>query len=253
MCAPVTRFGNQAGSTQGLRLTAADWAPLEVASTGAWTGAPAYHPEMLLSVWLAGFMSNVRSVRALEAACRDQLPFRWLTGNQLPDHNTLWRFYDGHRCHLPQLFQLTVKTAWKAGLVDLALMAVDGTKVAGNVARAGMQDAEALAALEGQAAARSAELTAQLDAEGATAAPRLPPELRQARALQDRVTAARKVVEAVDGPKQASPVDADARLLPTRQAGRGVQRAGGGGGHPTGRGSPAGTGHRGGGRGHGGA
>ncbi len=198
-------------------LTAADWAPLEVASTGAWTGAPAYHPEMLLSVWLAGFMSNVRSVRALEAACRDQLPFRWLTGNQLPDHNTLWRFYDGHRSHLPQLFQLTVKTAWKAGLVDLALMAVDGTKVAGNVARAGMQDAEALAALEGQAAARSAELTAQLDAEGATAAPRLPPDVRQARALQDRVTAARKVVEAVDGPKQANPVDADARLLPTRQ------------------------------------
>ena len=96
-------------------------------------------------------------------------------------------------------------------------MAVDGTKVAGNVARAGMQDAEALAALKGQAAARSAELTAQLDAEGATAAPRLPPDVRQARALQDRVTAARKVVEAVDGPKQANPVDADARLLPTRQ------------------------------------
>ena len=82
-------------------LTAADWAPLEVASTGAWTGAPAYHPEMLLSVWLAGFMSNVRSVRALEAACRDQLPFRWLTGNQLPDHNTLWRFYDGHQVTFP--------------------------------------------------------------------------------------------------------------------------------------------------------
>lgn len=198
-------------------LTAADWAQLGVAASSAWTGAPAYHPEVLLSVWLAGFMSGVRSVRALEAACRDQLSFRWLTGNQLPDHNTLWRFYDVHRTQLPHLFQVTVKTAWKAGLVDLALMAVDGTKVAGNVARAGMRDAEALAALEEQVAARTAELGAQVDAEGATAAPRLPPELRQTRALQERVTAARQAVTAADGPAQANPVDADARLMPTRQ------------------------------------
>ncbi len=198
-------------------LTSADWAQLGVASRGAWTGAPAYHPEVLLSVWLAGFMSGVRSVRALEAACRDQLSFRWLTGNQVPDHNTLWRFYAVHRTQLPQLFQLTVKTAWKAGLVDLALLAVDGTKVAGNVARAGMQDAEALVALQMQVAARTAELVAQVEAEGATAAPRLPPELRQTRALQDRVTAARQAVTAEDGPTRANPVDADARLLPTRQ------------------------------------
>ena len=198
-------------------LTSADWAQLGVAARSAWTGAPAYHPEVLLSVWLAGFMSGVRSVRALEAACRDQLSFRWLTGNQVPDHNTLWRFYAVHRTQLPQLFQLTVKTAWKAGLVDLALLAVDGTKVAGNVARAGMQDAEALVALQMQVAARTAELVAQVEAEGATAAPRLPPELRQTRALQDRVTAARQAVTAEDGPTRANPVDADARLLPTRQ------------------------------------
>ena len=198
-------------------LTAADLARLGVAAEGAWTGAPAYQPDLLLSVWLAGFMSGVRSVRALEAACRDQLSFRWLTGNQTPDHNTLWRFYDVHRTQLRHLFQVTVKTAWKAGLVDLALMAVDGTKVAGNVARAGMQDAAALAALAEQVDVRVSELEAQGDAGGATAAPRLPTELRQARALQERVTAARNAVAAEGGPHQANPVDADARLMPTRQ------------------------------------
>ena len=43
-------------------------------------GAPAYHPRALLSVWLYGFMTGVRSCRKLEAACRDQIPYLWLTG-----------------------------------------------------------------------------------------------------------------------------------------------------------------------------
>ena len=38
-------------------------------------GAPAYHPRALFSVWLYGFMTNVRSCRKLEAACRGQVPY----------------------------------------------------------------------------------------------------------------------------------------------------------------------------------
>ena len=48
-------------------------------------GAPAYHPR---AVWLYGFMTGVRSSRKLEAACRDQIPYLWLTGCQRPDHVT---------------------------------------------------------------------------------------------------------------------------------------------------------------------
>ena len=74
-----------------------DWGELEVEIDGEVLGAPAYHPRALLSVWLYGFMTGVRSCRKLEAACRDQIPYLWLTGWQHPDHNTLWRFYRGHR------------------------------------------------------------------------------------------------------------------------------------------------------------
>ncbi len=74
-----------------------DWAELGVKIDGEVLGAPAYHPRALLSVWLYGFMTGVRSCRKLEAACRDQIPYLWLTGWQHPDHNTLWRFYKGHR------------------------------------------------------------------------------------------------------------------------------------------------------------
>ena len=70
-----------------------DWIELGVQPDGEVLGAPAYHPRALLSVWLYGFMTSVRSCRKLEAACRDQIPYLWLTGWQHPDHNTLWRFY----------------------------------------------------------------------------------------------------------------------------------------------------------------
>ena len=74
-------------------------------------GAPAYHPRSLLSVWLYGFMTGTRSSRKLEAGCRDQIPYLWLTGWQHPDHNTLWRYYKENRDEIRHLFKLTVRTA----------------------------------------------------------------------------------------------------------------------------------------------
>ena len=97
------------------------WAELGVDIEGDSMGAPAYHPRALLSVWLYGFMTGVRSCRKLEAACRDQIPYLWLTGWQHPDHNTLWRFYKGHRQAMRKLFERTVRTAVTMKLVDLAV------------------------------------------------------------------------------------------------------------------------------------
>ena len=109
-----------------------DWAELGVDIDGSWTGAPAYHPSALLGVWLYGFMTGVRLCRKLEVACRDQIPYLWLTGWQRPDHNTLWRFYKSHRQSMRKLLKRTVQTAVRMDLADLALQAVDGTKVGAN-------------------------------------------------------------------------------------------------------------------------
>ena len=97
------------------------WAELGVDIDGDALGAPAYHPRALLSVWLYGFMTGVRSCRKLEAACRDQISYLWLTGWQRPDHNTLWRFYKGHRQAMRKLFERTVRTAVAMKLVDLSV------------------------------------------------------------------------------------------------------------------------------------
>ena len=189
------------------------WADLTIEPAGDARGAPAYHPRLLLSVWLYGFMSGVRSSRKLEAACREQLPYLWLTGGQQPDHNTLWRFYQAHREGMRGLLRRTVQTAVQAGLVDLALQAVDGSKIAANASGWRTGDATMLARLLARTDEAIAELEAQNVTDETPVAPRLPQALAQAQALRDRVQQALAQIDEADGPRRVNLTDADARLL----------------------------------------
>jgi transposase len=92
-------------------------------------GRPPYGSDLLLKVWLFGYMERIRSTRALEKACVQVMPFLWLTGLLRPDHNTLWRFFNTNRAALPKLFKKLVKTAAAAELIGFALHALDGTKM----------------------------------------------------------------------------------------------------------------------------
>ena len=136
------------------------WSDMEIDLDGDSLGAPAYHPRALLNMWLFGFMTGVRSSRKLEAACRDQIPYLWLTGCQHPDHNTLWRFYQAHRTAMRSLLKHTVRTAVEVGLVDLAVQALDGTKIAANAAGDQTYTAAALERL----LAKTEEVISELEA-----------------------------------------------------------------------------------------
>ena len=92
-------------------------------------GRSPYSAELLLRVWLYGFFERYRSTRKLEWACRNVIPLIWLTGNQPPDHNTIWRFFNKHKKALRKLFKASVQIAARAGMVGQVLHAIDGTKV----------------------------------------------------------------------------------------------------------------------------
>jgi transposase len=198
-------------------LSRADWQELGVGPDGELLGAPAYHPRALLGVWLYGFMSGVRSARKLEGACRDQLPYLWLTGWQHPDHNTLWRFYQAHRTGLRRLLKRTVRTAVQLGLVDLAVQAVDGTKLAGNAARERTYDAAGLERLLARTETAITELEAQNTTSGDGAPPTLPPALQAKQTLAAQVRTALAAVQAAEAGPRVNLTDGDAVLLKTRQ------------------------------------
>jgi transposase len=200
-------------------LARAEWSELGIGADGAWRGAPAYHPRVLLGVWLYGFMSGVRSSRKLEGACRDQVPYLWLTGWQRPDHNTLWRFYQTHRQAMRRLLKRTVRVAVASGLVDLAMQAVDGTRVAGAAAREQTLDVDGLEALLERTRLAIDALEAQNTGGDEPSPVRLPAELTRLAELRDRVQEAIIRVTAEDGPARTNLTDPDATLQKTRNGG----------------------------------
>jgi|SoiMethySBSTD1v2_1073268.scaffolds.fasta_scaffold226204_2 transposase len=200
-------------------LTRTEWLKLGVVPEGEVRGAPGYAPAALLGAWLYGFMTGVRSSRKLEGACRDQLPYLWLTGWQRPDHNTLWRFYRIHRTGMRVLLKRTVRVAVATGLVDLAVQAVDGTRVAGSAARERTLDAAGLADLLGRVETAIADLEAQNTGGDDPPPARLPAELARAEALRARVLEALARVTDADGPTRANVTDPDATLQKRRGGG----------------------------------
>ena len=98
-------------------------------------GGAAYDPAMILAIWLYAYCVGEPSTRRIERRCVEDVAFRVLAGNHLPDHSTLSRFRKQHADALVGLFAQILRLCHEAGLVDLSLLALDGTKVTANAAR----------------------------------------------------------------------------------------------------------------------
>jgi transposase len=184
-------------------------------------GGTCFGASLLLGVWLYGYFRKVRSTRALERACREDLAFVWLSGNHRPDHNALWRFWNTNREGLRGFFKHTVALAMEMDLVGFAVQAVDGTKLPAVCAARQSGNREylqrLLERLEEQLAQQEAEL---VQSEESAAAPceGLPEELQGKLTLRDKVRAALKTLEG-QGRRHVHPQEPEAVRLALAEGG----------------------------------
>ena len=81
------------------------------------------------------YATGRRSFRAIERACVDDVAVRVVAANQRPDHCTIARFRQRHRAALAGLFGDVLALGADAGLVGVAVLAVDGTRVHANASQ----------------------------------------------------------------------------------------------------------------------
>ncbi|MGB6972099.1 MAG: IS1182 family transposase [Desulfobulbales bacterium] len=98
-------------------------------------GQPPYNPTMMVGLLLYAYAVGVPSSRKIEQATYHSIPFRVLTANQHPDHDTIADFRKRHLKTLAGLFVQVLRLCQKAGLVKFGHIALDGTKVKANASK----------------------------------------------------------------------------------------------------------------------
>jgi transposase len=108
---------------------------------GGAVGRRPYLPEMMCALVLYGYCTGVRSSRQLERGCRTDAALRVICGGLEPDHATIARFVVDHERALEGLFVDGLRLCAQAGLVDLSVVALDGTKMGADASIARNRDA----------------------------------------------------------------------------------------------------------------
>jgi transposase len=93
-------------------------------------GAAAHDPQMMVALLVYAYSIGVRSSRAIERRCSEDVAFRVICANQVPDHATIARFRARHERAISDLFSGVLGLCAKAGLVKVGIVAIDGTKIA---------------------------------------------------------------------------------------------------------------------------
>jgi transposase len=98
-------------------------------------GQAPFHPVLMTKLLLYAYCIGVPSSRRIEKSTYEVIPFRVLSANQHPDHDTISEFRKRHLVALGRIFLQVLELCRKAGLVKLGHVALDGTKVKANASK----------------------------------------------------------------------------------------------------------------------
>jgi transposase len=157
-------------------------------------GRPPPDPAVLLALWLYATIEGVGSARQLERLAQRDLAYRWIAGGVPLNYHGLSDFRVAHVEVLDRLLTESVTALIAEGVVSLAEIAVDGTKVRANASRASFKTGSKLAQIEAAVEQRLAALKEEIESNPEASS-------RRKRAAQER--AAQEVKERAEKARAA--------------------------------------------------
>lgn len=92
-------------------------------------GRPPIDPKILIALWLYATIDGVGSAREVDRLCACHDAYRWLRGGVSVNYHTLSDFRVGYRAALDDLLTQSIASLRHKGIVTLARVAQDGTRV----------------------------------------------------------------------------------------------------------------------------
>src|SRR5579859_6565696 len=80
-------------------------------------GRAAHEPSMMLALLLYAYCQGERSSRVIERRCREDVAYRVITANTVPDHATIVRFRVRHETVIGGLLVQSLRLCQAAGLL----------------------------------------------------------------------------------------------------------------------------------------
>ena len=92
------------------------------------TGRPAYHPAVLLKLYIYGYLNRIQSSRRLERESQRNLELIWLLERLTPDFKTIANFRKDNGIAIRKVCSQFVALCRKLNLLTEATVAIDGSK-----------------------------------------------------------------------------------------------------------------------------
>ena len=92
------------------------------------TGRPAYHPAVLLKLYIYGYLNRIQSSRRLEREAQRNVELMWLTGRLAPDFKTIADFHHHNGVGIRKVCSHFIGICRELKLFSQAIIAIDGSK-----------------------------------------------------------------------------------------------------------------------------
>ena len=162
------------------------------------SGSEAYHPSVMLGLFIYGYATGVFSSRRIEAATYESVAFRYIAANEQPDHDSLCTFRKRFLKEIEALFVQVLCIARQMKLLKLGAIALDGTKIHANASRHSALSYGHAQKIEAQLQAEVKELLARAEAADQEPLPEglsIPEELSR---REERLAAIRQAKEQIE-------------------------------------------------------